>query len=136
MKTMDPLSVRQRIALLSEILIEYVPTWRILRKSDVVEMVRAARNVPATRERGPSAQEHKLALRLGRAVVKTLTLLPTDSRCLIRSLVLSRILTRRSIPHTLVIGVRNDPDFAAHAWVEHDNLPVLPAGQYTRLTEL
>ena len=136
MKTMDPLSVRQRFALLSEILIEYVPIWRILRKSDVVEMVRAARNVPATRERGPSAQEHKLALRLGRAVVKTLTLLPTDSRCLIRSLVLSRILTRRSIPHTLVIGVRNDPDFAAHAWVEHDHSPILPAGQYTRLTEL
>ena len=77
-----------------------------------------------------------MALRLGRAVVKTLRLLPTDSRCLIRSLVLSRILSRRAIPHTLVIGVRNDPEFMAHAWVEHEGYPVLPAGNYTRLTEL
>jgi hypothetical protein len=99
-------------------------------------MVRAARDVPATHPRGPDLQEHKMALRLGRAVVKTLRLLPTDSRCLIRSLVLSRILTRRSIPHTLVIGVRKEPEFIAHAWVEHEGFPVLPAGEYTRLTEL
>lgn len=136
MKTMDPLSPRERAALLTEILIEYVPSWRILRNRNVVEMVRAARDVPAAQPRGPASQEHKLALRLGRAVVRTLGLLPTDSRCLIRSLVLTRILTRRSIPHTLVIGVRNDPEFAAHAWVEHEGRPVLPSGEYTRLTEL
>jgi hypothetical protein len=133
---MDPLSHRERIALLAEILVEYVPSWRILRYNNVVEMVRAARDVGPTRPRGPAVQEHKLALRLGRAVIKTLRLLPTDSRCLIRSLVLARVLTRRSIPHTLVIGVRNDPEFTAHAWIEHEGQPVLPAGQYTRLTEL
>jgi hypothetical protein len=136
MKTLDPLSPRARVALLGEILTEYVPCWRILRTKSVVDMVRAARDVQASHPRGPGFQEHKMALRLGRAVVKTLRLLPTDSRCLIRSLVLSRILTRRAIPHTLVIGVRNDPDFMAHAWVEHEGYPVLPAGNYTRLTEL
>lgn len=136
MKTLDPLSPRERVRLLGEILTEYVPCWRFLRTQNVVEMVRSARDVPAIRPRGPEFQEHKLALRLGRAVVKTLRLLPTDSRCLIRSLVLSRILTRRSIPHTLVIGVRNEPEFIAHAWIEHQGFPVLPAGEYTRLTEL
>jgi hypothetical protein len=49
---------------------------------------------------------------------------------------LTRILTRRSIPHTLVIGVRNEPEFIAHAWIEYEGRPVLPAGEYTRLTEL
>ena len=122
--------------MLGEILTEYVPCWRILRTKSVVGMVRAARDVPASHPRGPAFQEHRMALRLGRAVVKTLRLLPTDSRCLIRSLVLSRILTRRAIPHTLVIGVRNEPEFMAHAWVEHEGYPVLPAGDYTRLTEL
>ena len=136
MKTLDPLSPRARVALLGEILTEYVPCWRILRTKNVVDMVRAARDVPVAHPRGPDFQEHKMALRLGRAVVKTLRLLPTDSRCLIRSLVLSRILTRRSIPHTLVIGVRKEPEFIAHAWVEHEGFPVLPAGEYTRLTEL
>jgi hypothetical protein len=136
MKTLDPLGPRARIALLGEILTEYVPCWQILRTKNVVDMVKAARDVSVTHPRGPAFQEHKMALRLGRAVVKTLRLLPTDSRCLIRSLVLSRILTRRSIPHTLVIGVRNSPEFMAHAWVEHEGYPVLPAGEYTRLTEL
>src|SRR5688500_3295926 len=72
MKTLDPLSPRARVALLGEILTEYAPCWRILRTKNVVDMVRAARDVPATRPRGPDFQEHKMALRLGRAVVKTL----------------------------------------------------------------
>jgi hypothetical protein len=84
----------------------------------------------------PSLVEHDVARRLGRAVGKTLRLLPTDSRCLIRSLVLTRLLARRAIPNTIVIGVRKAPDFQAHAWVEHEGRPILPAGEYTRLTEL
>ncbi len=136
MNTMEPLTGGGRLALVAEILVEYVPSWRILRNRNVVEMVAAARDVEATEPRVPAAQEFKTALRLGRAVVRTLRLLPIDSRCLIRSLVLTRLLTRRSIPHTLVIGVRNDPEFMAHAWIEHEGRPVLPAGEYTRLTEL
>jgi hypothetical protein len=136
MKTLEPLSPRARAALVAEILSEYVPSWRILKNQNVVEMVRAARDVQVTHSRVPAPLEYKTALRLGRAVGKTLGILPTDSRCLIRSLVLTRILTRRSIPHTLVIGVRNDPKFTAHAWVEHEGRPILPAGEYTRLTEL
>ena len=136
MGTLEPLSPRARAALVVEILSEYVPSWRILKNRNVVEMVRAARDVPVTHSPVPALLEHKTALRLGRAVGRTLGMLPTDSRCLIRSLVLTRILARRSISNTLVIGVRNDPEFIAHAWIEHDGWPILPAGEYTRLTEL
>ena len=136
MSTIRPLGPRGKAALVAEILAEYVPSWRILGRANVVEMVHAARDVPATRPRVPAPEEHDVARRLGRAVGKTLRLLPTDSRCLIRSLVLTRLLTRRAIPNTLVIGVRKAPHFQAHAWVEHDGRPILPAGEYTRLTEL
>lgn len=136
MSTLEPLSPRGKIALVAEILTEYVPSWRILGEPNVIDMVRAARDVEPTRPRVPSVQEHDVARRLGGAVGKTLRLLPTDSRCLIRSLVLTRMLARRSIPNTLVIGVRKAPEFEAHAWVEHEGRPILPAGEYTRLTEL
>jgi hypothetical protein len=64
--------------------------------------------------------------------------LPTDTRCLTRSLVLSRLLARRAIPSTLVIGVRSEPSFLAHAWVEHGGSAVLPTNRdvYQRLAEL
>jgi hypothetical protein len=136
MSTIEPLRPAEKVALVAEILAEYVPSWRILGRPNVVEMVSAARDVPASKPPVPSLVEHDVARRLGRAVGKTLRLLPTDSRCLIRSLVLTRLLARRAIPNTIVIGVRKAPDFQAHAWVEHEGRPILPAGEYTRLTEL
>jgi hypothetical protein len=98
--------------------------------------VRAVREVEPSRSPLSPVEEHDTARRLGRAVQRTLRLLPTDSRCLIRSLVLTRLLARRSIPNTLVIGVRKTGEFEAHAWIEHGGQPILPAGEYTRLTEL
>ena len=55
-----------------------------------------------------------------------LGLFPTDSRCLIRSLVLVRLLANRSIDARVVIGVKADDEFAAHAWVEHGERALLP----------
>jgi hypothetical protein len=87
-------------------------------------------------------QAAALAIRLGKAVARTLMLLPTDSRCLIRSLVLLRLLARRNIEATLVIGVRgerhNDELFAAHAWIEHRGITLLGAGggHFARLLEI
>lgn len=130
------MSIGRKLSLVLEILVEYVPAWWILRTRNVVDMVTAARSVGITKPRGPAHLEHRTARRLGHAVGRTLRLLPTDSRCLIQSLVLTRLLARRSIPCTLVIGVRNEPEFQAHAWVEHQERPVLPAGRYQRLTEL
>jgi hypothetical protein len=45
---------------------------------------------------------------------------------LVQSLVLSRLLTARAISSTLVIAAHAQPDFAAHAWLEHEGRPVLP----------
>ena len=76
--------------------------------------------------------------RFGHAVIRVLRVLPADDRCLMRSLVLTGLLARRGVYAKLVIGVRPNPTFAAHAWVEVDGLPVLEANEqeYHRLLEL
>jgi hypothetical protein len=78
------------------------------------------------------------ARQLGRAVTRVLGLLPGDTRCLVRSLVLTRLLARRGAQSKLVIGTRTGPDFLAHAWVECGGVPVLSAGDgsFARLAEL
>lgn len=129
------LSLRQKAGLVLEALQAYVPSWRALKGNELNEMVRVARNVLPSPS-GEGSEEHLVALRLGRVVGKTLRLLPTDSRCLIRALVVTRMLARRGIPCTLVIGVRKESEFEAHAWVEHEGQPILPPGRYTRLLEL
>ena len=80
------------------------------------------------------------------AVMKTLWLIPTRSRCLMQSLTLTEMLARRDIGSSLVIGVMpgtagDGPDaeeFVAHAWVEYHGNPVLPvySSRYERLTEV
>ena len=82
--------------------------------------------------------ERLASLRLGRAVVRVLRLLPADSRCLMRSLVMTGLLARRGVYAKVVIGVRPAPRFAAHAWVEVDAVAVLPTNEpeYERLTEI
>jgi len=128
------LTTSDKLRLVAEILRAYVIVrWR-MRDSDirtVVERLRGDRP-PETRSAYP------LARRLGRAVARTLSVLPTDNRCLARSLVLDAVLARRSLQSVVVLGVRAEPDFAAHAWVEHDGVPVLPPGSasYQRLVEL
>jgi hypothetical protein len=78
------------------------------------------------------------AVRLGRAVRRTLAVLPGDSRCLTQALVLSSLIARRGGESVLVIGVRPGEEFGAHAWVELDGHAVLPdeAADYARLVEL
>jgi hypothetical protein len=83
----------------------------------------ADRGVPA----GQAAAEHVTAVRLARAVMAVLRRLPGDTRCLTQSLVLTALLARRGIGSTLRIAVAPGETFAAHAWVEHGGVPVLPA---------
>lgn len=130
------LGVRGRMALAVEILLDYAPSWRLLRSGDLPAMVRASRSVRRVAPQPAGAEAHELAVRLGAVVGRLLAILPTDSRCLIRSLVLTRMLSRRSLPSVLVIGVQPGPSFAAHAWVEHEGRPVLPKGPFARLLEL
>jgi hypothetical protein len=77
-------------------------------------------------------------LRVSRAVSRLLDPLPLDARCLVRSVVLSALLARRSTPTSLVIAVRPGEEFAAHAWVEREGAPLLPTGEpeFQRLAAL
>ena len=128
--------LRHRVVLAIEILAAYVPLARLVRTNDVEAMVSAARRRSRTVSSIGAADARATAVRLGKMVERVLTVLPTDNRCLIRSLVVLRLLAQRGIPARLVIGVRADGAFGAHAWVEHDGSPVLPAAEFVRLAEL
>jgi hypothetical protein len=62
--------------------------------------------------------------------------LPGDSRCLIRSLVLLRLLCARGVAAKLVLAVRRESE-EAHAWVEVAGIAVsAPAGtEFVRMSE-
>lgn len=131
------LRLPERARLASEIVIAYATARRELRRGPIEPAVAALRAQSAAAT-GAGAIELAEAHRLGRAVGMTLRLLPGDTRCLARSLVLTRMLARRGISARLVIGARADPKFLAHAWVECEGQPVLPPGDgsFGRLVEL
>jgi hypothetical protein len=130
-----------KAALGHEIISTYLRMRLILRRGDVTSTVRQLRDRSGLQ---PPGQDEicpdtlLTGMRLGHAVGRTLRLLPSDSRCLMRSLVLLRILARRGLASSLVIGVSPAPEFKAHAWIELAGEPVLPAGSgnYARLVEL
>jgi len=85
-----------------------------------------------------NAQTAAVAAYLSFAIVRLLGRLPTHPSCLIRSLVLLRLLARWGIDSTFVIGVRlKDGSLAAHAWVEYQGIPLLDpgGGEFARLLQ-
>jgi len=78
------------------------------------------------------------AQRLGRAVHRVLGHWPSQSRCLLESLVLTRMLSRRRVDSSLVIGVAPGETFQAHAWVESEGVALLPplASTFTPLVRI
>jgi len=131
------LDSRQRLRIATEIVASYCAArWWILRLS-FPEAVAAARDVrPNTRIGLPASELDAAGIRLGNAVQRTLRTLPVDSRCLVTALVLTRMLARRGIESSFVLGVRSKPRFAAHAWVERNGVALLPTTpDYHRLTE-
>lgn len=132
-----------KAALMAEILASYAVARRMMSRYDIRDVVRATRTrLDAGRQPGsapPASEAVTLtAIRLGYAVTRTLRALPTDSRCLVQALVLSRLLSERGIPSTLIIGARTQPEFAAHAWIELGGQPVLSTEGFdeARLVEL
>ena len=101
-----------RILLTVEILIAYAITRVLMPRRDIRALVSVSR-----REHGRLPIESaealtdpwRVALRLGNAVDRVLSVLPTDSRCLVQSLVLTRLLSARGIPSKLVIGAHSTP---------------------------
>jgi Transglutaminase-like superfamily len=133
-----PLARVTKLALGVEILAAYARVRWLLRRGDLTMTLKRLRAEGGSAASRAPRHDDLGGLRLGNAVGRTLRVLPTDSRCLMRSLVLSSLLARRQIDSSLVIGVRSDPSFAAHAWVEQDGEALLPAGDehYLRLVEL
>lgn len=137
MRSRRPLTNAERGLLAVEIVAAYLQARRALRRAPIAAVVAGMRSEsqPAL---APDTSTLEEARRLGRAVTRTLVIMPGDTRCLVRSLVLTRLLSRRGIAAKLVIGARGGPDFLAHAWVEHGEDPVLSPGDgsFARLVEL
>jgi hypothetical protein len=131
------LSQAERVRLAAQVLAAYVQARRELRRAPIADVVASLRSksLPA---RPATELTFEEARSLGWVVTKTLAHVPGDTRCLARSLVLTRLLARRGMPAKLVIGARGGPDFLAHAWVEHKGDPVLAPGDgsFGRLVEL
>lgn len=127
-----------RVRLVAEIVATYVQARRELRRVPIESAIAALRADPSLPPPAQPADGLEEARRLGWVVARTLRLLPGDTRCLTRSLVLTRLLAQRGIAATLVIGARPAPNFLAHAWVECRGEPVLSAGDgsFSRLVEL
>jgi hypothetical protein len=130
----------ERIRLAGEIVAAYLRAHRELRRAPIESVVAALRRESPAPPNSPAAALAE-ARRLGWTVARTLRLMPGDTRCLARSLVLTRLLARRGIPAKLVIGAHpggRESEFFAHAWVECDGQPVLSPGDGSlgRLVEL
>jgi hypothetical protein len=126
-----------RALLAIEILAAYVQARHSMRRSPIESVIAGLRSrSPAPGDAGASSLEE--ARRLGWAVTRLLVHVPGDTRCLVRSLVLTRLLARRGIEARLVMGARAIPEFLAHAWVEHAGRAVLDPGDdsFGRLVEL
>jgi Transglutaminase-like superfamily len=133
-----PLRPAERARLATEIIAAYLQAHSTLRRTPIASVVATMRSEAPPALSTTDAGTLEEARRLGHAVTRTLALMPGDTRCLVRSLVLTRLLARRGIAAKLVIGARTAPDFLAHAWVEYDNQPVLSPGDgsFGRLVEL
>lgn len=130
-----------RPLLAAEIIVTYFRVRQHMRQPDIREVLSAIRNREArsvSRLEEGSIEARLVVARLATAVKRTLWILPTDSRCLVQSLVLSWILSARAIPSTLVIGAHASPEFAAHAWVEYCGVAALPTNGFagSRLLEI
>jgi Transglutaminase-like superfamily len=117
----------RRVRLAVEIVVAYLRARHELRRAPIETVVRRLRS-RGSGSPEPDPNGLREAQRLGHAVSKALSVMPGDTRCLRRSLVLVQLLARRGISAELVIGTRTDPVFLAHAWVEHEGQPVLPPG--------
>jgi hypothetical protein len=130
-----------RVLLTVEILAAYVVIRPLMPRRDIRALVnlsrRPRRHLPLDAD-DALTDPWRSALRLGNAVSRVLTVLPTDSRCLVQALVLTRLLSARNIPSRVVIGAHSMPVFEAHAWVEYEGRPVLPPGDFlgSRLHEM
>jgi hypothetical protein len=135
-----PLPLIARAVLALEVLFAYVAVRFRSSRTELPVLVRDLRgrqDGDANRSGGEVALQRDLSARLGYVVQTLLRRAPAEGPCLVRALVLTKLLGRRQIPARLVIGVRSEPSFYAHAWVEHRGEAMLPTeAAFRRLVEL
>jgi hypothetical protein len=133
------LKLVEKARLAAEIMRLYATArWR-LRRADLPTVLTDLRRGSRDADSHADEEEELWAGRvLGKITTQMLSALPTDGRCLIRSLVLTGLLSRRGIESRLVLAVHPGERLAAHAWVEYESLPLLEPGAppLERLTEL
>jgi hypothetical protein len=131
------LTPREKATLGLEIVRAYSRARWLLWRSDLPTTLTALRASPAP-PLADRIQAGRTGVRLGKAIGKTLRHLPFDSRCLMRSLVLTSLLARRGIETSFVIAVKPDSELLAHAWVERDGVPLLEPAEdgFARIVEL
>jgi hypothetical protein len=128
------LSLGEKVRLSTEIMRVYARArWEMGRRELPSIVARIREN-----DRDLEFPDRAVRRQLGAVVMKVLSVLPTDSRCLVRSLVLLNLLQRRGAEGTLVVGVKTEPRFSAHAWIEYEGEPLIPSGgdKYARITVL
>jgi hypothetical protein len=129
-----PIRRTTKVALILEIFAAYARVRVLMWRHDLPSVVAALRN---GRQLSTDRRLQAIGHRLGHAVERTLRFVPFDSRCLVRSLVLLSLLSRRDISSTLVIGGEVAPSFSAHAWVESGGRALLsPLPDECRVAEL
>jgi hypothetical protein len=139
---LDKLGPGRRLHLTAEVLSTYTRVRWVMRDDDAERAVRRLRTDTRGAAKIPASEHQQdlellAAWRLAHATRRVLEILPSDSRCLFRSLTLMCVLERRGISQTLVVAVRPRP-FGAHAWVEVAGKPMLPEADpgYERILEL
>jgi hypothetical protein len=140
--TVPKRSPLKRVALGLTIVIWALRSRWALRRGGIVGAVASARRVAPGRSGSRSdttqvGDDVASAKQLSSIVALVLGHVPGDTRCLVRSLVLLRLLSEQGVAARLVLAIR--PESAeAHAWVEVDGAPVsTPAGdEFVRLSEL
>jgi Transglutaminase-like superfamily len=115
-----PLSVAGRLRLLWPVWTTAVMVWIQLRRGSLPDMVERLGPADGRRRTPPTL--------LSRAVSRGLRLGPWQPRCLVRALVLYRLLRAQGDRPILVIGLHEErPTAEAHAWVELGGRDIGPA---------
>ncbi len=126
---------RERARLTAEIVGAYLAVRRLSARRRLPAVVTALRDAPVA-PGAPLPDPRVDGVRLGKLVMRVLVLTPGGTKCLMRALVLTRLLARRGAADAqLIIAVLPGPAVLdAHAWVELDGRALLPpGGEHERL---
>ncbi len=129
-----PLSPIRRVRLLGELLAVYARVRWLVRRRGVPATVEVLRN--GVQDQHDADVARSIGLRLAHIVERSLRPLPTDTRCLMRSLVLTGLLARRGVRSEIGIGAEPGETFQAHAWVEHGGRALAPTLGYAPLVRM